>query len=147
MTSKGESLLARLGKRMLGFSTSASGCCGGSAAPAERMATAEPQANSACCTPTVEATAAGACCEESMGSAPPVHAEHAQAVKDAVKAREGAAALHVTTGGTSCCGGGASCSDPITSNLDGDEAAEVPAEALTAVTNVEPDKDARKPLS
>jgi hypothetical protein len=78
MTSKGKSLLARLGKRMLGFSTSASGCCGGSAAPAERMATAETQAESACCTPTVEATAGGACCEESMRSAPPAHAERAR---------------------------------------------------------------------
>jgi ubiquinone/menaquinone biosynthesis C-methylase UbiE len=73
----------------------------------------------------VEAAAAGACCEESAA------ARTDQAVKDAVKARYGAAALRVTTGSTSCCGGD-SCSDPITSNLYGDEAAGLPGDALTA---------------
>jgi ubiquinone/menaquinone biosynthesis C-methylase UbiE len=55
------------------------------------------------------------------------------AVKDVVKAKYGAAALRVTSGGTSCCGGSSSRgADPITSNLYGQETAELPAEALAA---------------
>ena len=123
--------------------TAASSCCG--TAPAAETATA-------CCTPTDEATAAGACCEESVAAAPnaccgsesatitsvaapakTTRAEGPDAVRDVVKARYGAAALRVTTASTSCCGGTTSCSDdPITSNLYGEETAELPAEAVAA---------------
>jgi SAM-dependent methyltransferase len=133
--------------RILGSSTSSRGCCAAPAAAKE-----EPEAEAvACCTPSSEATAAGACCEEAVAAAPSAccgsealavtsvaaagsapRAEGADTVKEAVKARYGAAALRVTTGGTSCCGGTSSCSDPITSNLYGAETAEVPAEALAA---------------
>jgi arsenite methyltransferase len=63
------------------------------------------------------------------------NAEHeAEAIKDVVKARYGAAALRVASGTAACCGSADSCGtpDPITSNLYGAETAEVPAEALAA---------------
>jgi SAM-dependent methyltransferase len=120
----------------------ASACCG----------SAEPATASACCTPTPEAAETGACCAESVAMAPepccapappsvtwlapPAKAarvEGGETVKDVVKAKYGAAALRVTSGGTSCCGGTASsAAHPITSNLYGQETAELPAEALAA---------------
>jgi thioredoxin reductase len=133
----------------------ATGVCSGTPEAADVAtsccATAEPAA-SACCTPTAEAQAAGACCEESLAAAPSaccgseparvattlsLPAKKAGAggpveVKDAVRAKYGAAALRVTTGGSSCCGTSSRKSDPITSNLYGDETAELPAEALAA---------------
>ena len=159
MATKQGGFLATLGKRMLGFSTSSSGCCAAPAATTEETKVREgkgtaptTEATTACCTPTVEAKAAGACCEESVAAAPnaccgseaaavtsvaapskTTRADGADSVKEVVKARYGAAALRVTTGSTSCCGGTASCSDdPITSNLYGEETAELPAEALAA---------------
>jgi arsenite methyltransferase len=57
-------------------------------------------------------------------------------IKDVVKEKYGQAALRVTTGGSSCCGGAAAldgCADPITSNLyDGAQAGEIPENALKA---------------
>src|ERR1700691_4414965 len=57
-------------------------------------------------------------------------------VRDVVKEKYGAAALRVTTGGSSCCGATASSGlgcDPITSNLyDALQASEIPAEAMLA---------------
>ena len=57
-------------------------------------------------------------------------------IKEVVKEKYGQAALRVTEGGRSCCGGSASaqsCADPITSNLyDAAETGEVPPEALLA---------------
>jgi ubiquinone/menaquinone biosynthesis C-methylase UbiE/thioredoxin reductase len=120
----------------------AAACCG----------TAAAEAASACCTPTPEAAAVGACCEESVAKAPSpccapapalvtslapparrLDADRPEAIKDVVKAKYGAAALRVTSGSTSCCGGTPSRSaDPITSNLYGEETAELPAEALAA---------------
>jgi SAM-dependent methyltransferase len=60
--------------------------------------------------------------------------ERTDAIKDVVKAKYGAAALRVASGSTSCCAGTTSRStaDPITSNLYGEETAEVPPEALAA---------------
>jgi SAM-dependent methyltransferase len=121
--------LINLGKRMLGFNTS----------------------STACCTPTVEAQAAGACCAESVASAPSAccgsepalvttlappssrtRASDADAVREVVRERYGAAALRVSSGVTSCCSGASCASDPITSNLYGDETAALPAEAVAA---------------
>jgi SAM-dependent methyltransferase len=57
-------------------------------------------------------------------------------IRTVVKERYGQAALRVQTGGSSCCGSapvGASCSDPITSNLyDPSQAQQIPQEALLA---------------
>jgi arsenite methyltransferase len=57
-------------------------------------------------------------------------------IKDVVKEKYGQAALRVTSGGSSCCGGapadGLSC-DPITSNLyDESQARQIPEEAMLA---------------
>ena len=57
--------------------------------------------------------------------------EGADAIKDVVKAKYGAAALRVASGNTSCCGGTTS-DNPITSHLYGPETGELPAEALAA---------------
>jgi arsenite methyltransferase len=58
-----------------------------------------------------------------------------QNIKEVVREKYGQAALRVTLGGSSCCGGSpatGSC-DPITSNLyDASQAGEVPEEALLA---------------
>jgi hypothetical protein len=73
MATKQGGFLINLGKRMLGFSTSSSACCGApGSTQQEPKATATPVADtaSACCTPTAEAQAAGACCEESVAAAP-----------------------------------------------------------------------------
>jgi ubiquinone/menaquinone biosynthesis C-methylase UbiE/thioredoxin reductase len=107
-----------------------------------------------CCAPSPEAEAAGACCAPAPGAAegaccgptttvitslahPQVKEttmDGTESIKDVVKAKYGAAALRVASGSTSCCGGTASCgtSDPITSNLYGQETADLPAEALAA---------------
>jgi arsenite methyltransferase len=56
-------------------------------------------------------------------------------IKQTVKEKYGEAALRVRTGGSSCCGAGASCgtADPITSNLyDANQAAQIPEEAMLA---------------
>lgn len=56
-------------------------------------------------------------------------------IKELVKERYAEAALKVTSGGASCCGGTAAsgCSDPITSNLyDSSQAGEIPEEAILA---------------
>jgi arsenite methyltransferase len=54
-------------------------------------------------------------------------------IKDVVREKYAEAARQVTSAGkASCCGGGNSCADPITSNLYGSESQEVPAEALLA---------------
>ncbi len=55
-------------------------------------------------------------------------------IKEVVKEKYGQAALRVTTGGSSCCGGSpATGADPITSNLyNGTQAAEVPEDAMKA---------------
>ena len=57
-------------------------------------------------------------------------------IKEQVKERYGAAALRVTTGGSSCCGAAPSsrgCVDPITSNLyESGQATDIPEEALLA---------------
>jgi arsenite methyltransferase len=58
-------------------------------------------------------------------------------IKDIVKEKYGQAALRVTTGRSSCCGAsanvGASCVDPITSNLyDAGQAGQIPEEAVLA---------------
>ena len=57
-------------------------------------------------------------------------------IKEVVKEKYGAAALRVTSGGSSCCGSaprGGGCSDPITSNLYNEiQAGEVPEKALLA---------------
>src|SRR5829696_3735398 len=68
-----------------------------------------------------------------MSSTTPDNGEDLRAV---VREKYGAAALRVNAGGSSCCGGSAASGcgpDPITSNhYVGDEASEVPAEALAA---------------
>ena len=57
----------------------------------------------------------------------------AGAIKDVVKAKYGAAALRVASGGSSCCDATGSCdADPVTSSLYGQETAELPAEAVAA---------------
>ncbi len=57
-------------------------------------------------------------------------------VKETVREKYGAAARRVKSGGSSCCGSGASspgCADPITSNLyDANETGNVPEEAVLA---------------
>ncbi|MGA2146106.1 MAG: arsenite methyltransferase [Bryobacteraceae bacterium] len=57
-------------------------------------------------------------------------------IKEVVKEKYGAAALRVTSGGSSCCGSApkaGGCTDPITSNLYNEsQAGEIPAEALLA---------------
>jgi SAM-dependent methyltransferase len=56
-------------------------------------------------------------------------------IKEIVKEKYGKAALRVTSGGSSCCGGASSrgTADPITSNLYASgETAELPAEAVAA---------------
>ncbi len=56
-------------------------------------------------------------------------------IRDVVKEKYGQAALRVSSGGNSCCGGSATtgCEDPITSNLYGDaEKAGLPGEAVAA---------------
>ena len=56
-------------------------------------------------------------------------------IKEVVKEKYGQAALRVTSGGSSCCGGAAAtgCDDPITSNLyDATQAGQIPEEALLA---------------
>src|ERR1700760_3562626 len=55
-------------------------------------------------------------------------------VKEIVKEKYGQAALRVTSGGSSCCGGApANGIDPITSNLyDQSQAGQIPEEALKA---------------
>jgi SAM-dependent methyltransferase len=56
-------------------------------------------------------------------------------IKEIVKERYGQAALRVSTGGSSCCGGAAAvdCCDPITSELyDANQTAELPTEAVKA---------------
>ncbi len=62
--------------------------------------------------------------------------EHRVDIKEQVKERYGAAALRVTTGGSSCCGAAPSsrgCVDPITSNLyESGQATDIPEEALLA---------------
>ena len=117
-------------------------------------AVAEAAAATGCCTPSPEAEAAGACCapapsETGGGCCAPTPTlittlpqpkakepamEGADAIKDIVKAKYGAAALRVVTGSTSCCGTTTSSatSNPVTSNLYGEETGEVPAEALAA---------------
>src|ERR1039457_5323968 len=56
-------------------------------------------------------------------------------IKEIVKERYGQAALRVSTGGSSCCGGAAAvdCCDPITSQLyDANQTAELPPDAVKA---------------
>src|SRR5258708_32279157 len=56
-------------------------------------------------------------------------------IKTEVQSKYGAAALRVTSGGSSCCGASAStdCADPITSNLyDAAQSGEIPKEAMLA---------------
>jgi arsenite methyltransferase len=53
-------------------------------------------------------------------------------IRDAVRARYGAAALRVVGGGTSCCGSGSGGRDVITADLYGPETADLPPEALAA---------------
>lgn len=56
-------------------------------------------------------------------------------IKEFVKEKYGQAALRVTSGGSSCCGGSPAtgCGDPITSNLyDAGQADQIPEEALFA---------------
>lgn len=56
-------------------------------------------------------------------------------IKEVVKEKYGQAALRVTSGGSSCCGGSAATGgcDPITSNLyDASQAGQIPEEALLA---------------
>jgi SAM-dependent methyltransferase len=56
-------------------------------------------------------------------------------IKETVREKYGQAALRASTGGSSCCGGAASCgcADPITSNLyDANEAGQIPEEAMRA---------------
>ncbi len=128
--------------------TAATACC--DTTKVEAVAAAA--ATTGCCTPTPATEAAGACCAPApAGSAsaccaptPTLVTSLAQpkdketvvedTIKDTVKAKYGAAALRVTSGSTSCCGGttSRSTSDPITSNLYGAETAELPAEALAA---------------
>jgi len=58
-----------------------------------------------------------------------------QDIKEVVRQKYGEAALRVTTGGSSCCGGSpvTGCGDPITSNLyDSTQAGQIPEEALFA---------------
>ena len=62
---------------------------------------------------------------------------NATSIREAVREKYGQAALRVTTGGSSCCGGSANldgCSvDPITSNLyDAGQAGQIPEEAVLA---------------
>jgi SAM-dependent methyltransferase len=131
-------------------SASAAACCDTAVAGAVAAAAAA----TGCCTPSPEAEATGACCapapaETAGGCCAPTPTliasparprareatmEGADAIKDVVKAKYGAAALRVVSGSTSCCGGAASgsTSNPITSNLYGEESGEVPAEALAA---------------
>jgi 2-polyprenyl-3-methyl-5-hydroxy-6-metoxy-1,4-benzoquinol methylase len=56
-------------------------------------------------------------------------------IKEVVKQKYAEAALRVTNGGSSCCGGAPAtgCDDPITSNLyDASQAGQIPEEALLA---------------
>ena len=102
-------------------------------------AAAEPA--SACCAPAPAPTAS-ACCAPAPAvvatlSRPPQAAPaspDAAGIRDVVKAKYGAAARRVASGGSSCCGSTArsGAADPVTSNLYGVEAGEVPAEALAA---------------
>jgi ubiquinone/menaquinone biosynthesis C-methylase UbiE len=58
-----------------------------------------------------------------------------QDIKEVVKEKYGQAALRVTSGGSSCCGGSPAtgCGDPITSNLyDASQVGQIPEEALLA---------------
>lgn len=58
-----------------------------------------------------------------------------QGIKEVVREKYGQAALRVTSGGSSCCGGSPAtgCCDPITSNLyDLSQAGQIPEEALLA---------------
>lgn len=129
MATKQGGFLTNLGKRILGFGTSSSACC---AAPGSTQQ--DPKA-----TATPAADAASGCCGSEPALlttlAPPsgkTRAESADAVREIVRERYGAAALRVSSGGTSCCGTTPHASDPITSNLYGEETRDLPGEALAA---------------
>jgi len=120
----------------------ATACCDTTAAAAATgCCTPVAETSGACCTPSPAETA-GACCAPTptlvTSLAPPqgraTVTESGGTIKDVVKAKYGAAALRAASGSTSCCGGTTSggTSDPITSNLYGDETAELPAEAVAA---------------
>ena len=112
----------------------ASGCC-----DATSLTPVEPA--SACCgsVATASVQAAGGCCEPApiMIGTPgrPRVSDPAPAdgIKDVVKAKYGAVARRVSSGG-SCCGSTSARAgrDPITADLYGVEAAELPAEAVAA---------------
>ncbi len=113
----------------------ASGCC-------EAASLAPVESPSGCCgsVATAPVEAAGGCCEPApvMIGSPgrPRASESAPAVegiKDVVKAKYGAVARRVSGGG-SCCGSTSARAgrDPITADLYGAEAAELPAEAVAA---------------
>jgi SAM-dependent methyltransferase/thioredoxin reductase len=133
--------------------TPAAACCDTTTAAA--VATAATATG--CCTPSPAHDTSGACCAPSTADAASeccasipttsilisslgqpntkeTTMERTDTIKDVVKAKYGAAALRVASGSASCCGGttAGSTADPITSNLYGEETAEVPPEALAA---------------
>jgi SAM-dependent methyltransferase/thioredoxin reductase len=125
----------------------ATGCCSTPAlVEAESPCCSTPtlaEAGSACCSTAsvAEAASATGCCEPAptlVGALgrPRRSDERASgnAIKDVVKAKYGAAALRVSTGGTSCCGDSASASQrgPITAKLYGAETSELPDAAVAA---------------
>ena len=66
---------------------------------------------------------------------PDIKADISADIKEVVKEKYGQAALRVTSGGSSCCGGSPATGgcDPITSNLyDASQAGQIPEEALLA---------------
>jgi SAM-dependent methyltransferase/thioredoxin reductase len=134
-------------------STPASGveatCCTVSAAATEAGACCEDSltvpAGAACCAPE-PAESTSACCgstpmmvtmlgrpEASAAAARPDPIQ-ADTIKSVVKDKYAAAALRVSSSGSSCCGGSGPARerDLITSNLYGAETADLPAEAVAA---------------
>ncbi len=119
------------------------GCCSVTPAAVEAGACCEDSLNApagaACCAPAPVETAS-ACCAPAptvvttLGRpASRAGAEPTGTIKDAVKAKYGAAALRVSNVGSSCCGGTATSGrSPITSNLYGAETADLPADAVAA---------------
>jgi arsenite methyltransferase len=103
MATKQGGFLINLGKRILGFGTSSRACC------------AEPALVTTLGRPSSQPRAESA----------------DDAVREVVRERYGAAALRVSSG-TSCGSATSRASDPITSNLYGEETRDLPGEALAA---------------
>ena len=118
-------------------------CCSATPAAEAAGACCEESLNSpgeaGCCAPA-PAESASSCCAPgptlvTMLGRPAAKATDAPRddIKEVVKAKYGAAALRVSSGGSSCCGSAVSRErDPITADLYGAETTELPAEAVAA---------------